>query len=321
MTQLEDPQNLARLGDPRSRLLVEMLIRTGLRISDACRLRLDCIVRDLQQAPYLHYRNHKMRREAMVPIDEVLAATIEGQQRQVRACYPSAEVLFPRTTGNPDGRRPMPTATFHAHLKQWLSDCRISDELGEPAHVTAHRFRHSYASRLINNEVSQEVVRRLLDHTSHTMTARYARLADTTIREQWERAQKINIRGEPVEAPHDGPLSDAAWMKHNLARAKMALPNGYCGLPLQKSCPHANACLTCPLFITTAEFLPEHHRQLGQTRDLITRAEANGQARMVQMNREVETNLLTIINTLQEGAGHSCDCGGDCQPEEPDDAC
>ena len=31
------------------------------------------------------------------------------------------------------------------------------------------------------------------------MTAVYARLADTTIRDQWERAQKINIRGEPVD--------------------------------------------------------------------------------------------------------------------------
>ena len=51
----------------------------------------------------------------------------------------------------------------------------------------------------INHDVPQEVVRRLLDHTSHTMTAVYARLADTTIREQWERAQKINIRGEPVD--------------------------------------------------------------------------------------------------------------------------
>ncbi|MGH3411131.1 MAG: tyrosine-type recombinase/integrase, partial [Streptosporangiaceae bacterium] len=142
-----------------------------------------------------------------------------------------------------------------------MAACGITGDPGEPARVTAHRFRHTYASRLINSEVSQEVVRRLLDHTSHTMTARHARLADTTIRAQWERAQKINIRGEPVRLPADGTLGDAAWMKHNLARAKIALPNGYCGLPLQKSCPHANACLTCPLFITTAEFLPEHHHQ------------------------------------------------------------
>ena len=31
----------------------------------------------------------------------------------------------------------------------------------------------------------------------------------------------------------------------NLARAKQTLPNGYCGLPLQQTCPHPNACLTC----------------------------------------------------------------------------
>ena len=153
----------------------------------------------------------------------------------------------------------------------------------------------------LNHDVPQEVVRRLLDHTSHTMTAVYARLADTTIREQWERAQKINIRGEPVDTIVDGPLADAEWMKQNLARAKMALPNGYCGLPLQKSCPHANACLTCPLFITTAEFLPQHRKQLDDTRALIARAETDGHTRVVEMNRTVEDNLLTIITTLERG--------------------
>jgi len=146
--------------------------------------------------------------------------------------------------------------------------------------------------------VPQEVVRRLLDHTSHTMTAVYARLADTTVREQWERAQKINIRGEPVDTTIDGPLADGEWMKQNLARATMTLPNGYCGLPLQKSCPHSNACLTCPLFITTAEFLPQHRRQLEDTRALIARAESDGHTRLAEMNRTVENNLLTIITTL-----------------------
>ena len=111
------------------------------------------------------------------------------------------------------------------------------------------------------------------------MTAVYARLADTTIRDQWERAQKINIRGEPVDTTVDGPLADPEWMKQNLSRAKVALPNGYCGLPLQKSCPHANACLTCPLFITTAEFLPQHRKQLDDTRTLIARAETDGHTR------------------------------------------
>lgn len=301
MAQLEDPANLARVTDPATRLIIEVLIHTGLRLGDARRLGIDCLIRDPQQAAYLHYRNHKMRREAIVPIDDQLAVKIEDQQRAVHARHPRAGVLLPRSSANPDGQHPIPDGTFNLHLKQWLVDCQVTGELGEPAHVTAHRFRHTYASRLINSEVSQEVVRRLLDHTSHTMTARYARLADRTIRDQWERAQKINIRGEPVQLPDQEPLADAAWMKQNLARAKMALPNGYCGLPLQKSCPHANACLTCPLFITTPEFLPEHRQQLAATRQLIAQADAHGRERMAQMNRDVETNLVTIIGTLEHG--------------------
>ena len=61
---------------------------------------------------------------------------------------------------------------------------------------------------------------------------------------------------------------------YSLARATMALPNGYCGLPLQQTCPHANACLTCPMFLTTPDFLPQHHAQRQQTLELITAAEA-----------------------------------------------
>lgn len=306
MNQLENTDNLARLRDPRIRLLVEILIRTGLRIGDATRLGLDCLIRDHQGAVYLHYRNHKMRRDAMVPIDDELTTMIEAQQARTRQRFPTTAVLLPRSSANPDGRLPIPTATFHLQLGQWLQTCGVTDTLGQPVHVTAHQFRHTAATRWINHDVPQEVVRRLLDHTSHTMTARYARLADTTIREQWERAQKINIHGEPVDTSTDSPLADAAWMKQNLSRATMALPNGYCGLPLQKSCPHANACLTCPLFVTTAEFLPQHHQQLDATRTLITRAETDGHIRLAEMNRAVETNLLTIIRTL--GHDHSCRC-------------
>lgn len=307
MHQLESPANLDRISDPRIRLLVEILIRTGLRIGDATRLPLDCLVRDPQGAVYLRYRNHKMRREAVVPIDDQLAAMIQAQQTHTRRRFPTTGVLLPRSSANPDGRLAIPTATFHRQLGLWLENCGVTDELGQPVHVTAHQFRHTAATRWINHDVPQEVVRRLLDHTSHTMTAVYARLADSTIREHWERAQKINIHGEPVDTTIDGPLADGEWMKQNLARAKMALPNGYCGLPLQKSCPHANACLTCPLFVTTAEFLPQHRKQLDDTRALIARAEADGHTRMVEMNRAVETNLLTIITTLDTDQ-HDCQC-------------
>lgn len=156
------------------------------------------------------------------------------------------------------------------------------------------------------------------------MTARYARLSDKTIREQWERARKVNIAGEQLGIDI-GPLAEAVWMKNNLARAKVALPNGYCTLPLQQSCQYANSCLTCPVFVTTAEFLPQHHRQLKQTRSLIEQADGNGQRRLAEMNRTVEKNLLAIIDGLTTpcgaNCGQSCGCSSESSCQAGADAC
>ena len=63
------------------------------------------------------------------------------------------------------------------------------------------------------------------------------------------------------------------------------------------------ACLTCPLFITTAQFLPQHREQHRQTLQIITTAQARGQARMVQMNQQVADNLQRIITTLETDGG------------------
>jgi len=145
---------------------------------------------------------------------------------------------------------------------------------------------------------------RHINHDSPLMTAHYARLSDKTVREHWEKARKVNAEGQPVRISPDGPLGDAAWSKHRLSRATQALPNGYCELPLVRVCPHANSCLTCPMFVTTAEFLPQHHAQQQQTLQIISAAEAAGHARVAEMNRQVADNLGKIITALEDrGAG------------------
>ena len=154
-------------------------------------------------------------------------------------------------------------------------------------------------TRLINRDVPQEVVRRILDHDSPQMTAHYARLHDSTVRRHWEAARKVDITGQAVVLEPGGPLAEAAWAKQRLGRATQALPNGFCGLPVQKTCPHANACLTCPMFITTAEFLPQHRDHQRQVLQIITAAEARGQTRLVEMNQHVADNLDTIITALE----------------------
>ncbi|MGW3738999.1 DUF6262 family protein [Streptomyces sp. NPDC005148] len=197
------------------------------------------------------------------------------------------------------GSKPVHASGYRQSLRSWLKRCDIRDDHGQPVRLTPHQWRHTLGTRLINRDVPQEVVRRILDHDSHRMTAHYARLSDTTVRQHWEKARKVNISGEAVALDPGGPLADAAWAKQRLGRATQALPNGYCGLPVQQPCRHANACLSCLMFITTPEFLPQHHQQRRQIVQIISAAEARGQQRMVEMNQQVLGNIDRIITALE----------------------
>ncbi len=56
------------------------------------------------------------------------------------------------------------------------------------------------------------------------------------------------------------------------------------------------------MFVTTAEFLPQHRTHRAQVIELITAAEARGQARLAEMNQQVLGNLDRIIDTLDDDA-------------------
>lgn len=298
MAQVEDPRNLSRWCNPAYQLVTLILIRAGLRITDALRLEHDCVVTDAAGAPYLRYVNHKMKRQALVPIDEQLRELISDQQGSATGAMPEPAWLFPRPTKNPDGSAPISSSTYRLALYRWLQRCDVRDERGRPVHFTPHQWRHTLGTRLINRDVPQEVIRRILDHDSAQMTGHYARLHDSTVRRHWEAARKVDITGRTVSLDPDGPLAEAAWASQRLGRATQALPNGYCALPAQRTCPHANACLTCPMFLTTAEFLSGHRAQRQHAIQIITAAEARGQTRLAEMNKQVLASLDNIITAL-----------------------
>jgi hypothetical protein len=60
------------------------------------------------------------------------------------------------------------------------------------------------------------------------------------------------------------------------------------------------------MFLTTPEFLPQHREQRQQLLQIVSAAEARGQARVVEMNQQVLGNLEKIITTLEA------------EPEEPE---
>jgi integrase len=316
---------MARLNDPASlepltvseRAAVLVLIDCGLRAIDTARLKIDAVISGSDSAPYLRYWNHKRRREAVVPISERASEAIAAQRAWVRERYPDCEWLFPRLHANGRGKQSMGYSFIFTTLRRWAELLDLRDERGEPCRPSPHAFRHTYATGLVNNDVDLFSVQSLLDHDSPEMTWRYARLSNETLRRKWEQGQqRINIRGEVVPLDVDGELSDAAWAKEQVARAKQSLPNGWCTLPLQQRCPHPNACLTCPAFLTDHTFLDQHREQLARTEQLIELGKTNGNERLVEINEATKVNLVAIIERAQQLEREA----DDNQQQEEDDA-
>lgn len=302
MAQLEHDANLARLPDDTTRHLVTVLVETGLRASDACNLSLDCVAEDSVGWPCLRYYNSKVRAEQVVPLSPKAAVALRAQAELVRRDWPErARFLFPRPWGNPDGALPFSYATLESRLRRWQADIELKDEHGRPSRATAHQFRHTFGTRLINLGVPEHIIQRLMGHVSADMTGRYAKLHDTTLRAAFQDycQKRVNIAGEVLGFDAGGPTAEAEWVKQRLGRVQASLPNGFCGRPPQQDCPHPNACLTCTDFQTTPEFLPVHRQQADNTRVLIATAEANGQFRLAANHRQVLDSLERIIPSLE----------------------
>jgi integrase len=302
MAQIESDEALAEMHPTTARHLLVLIIETGLRKGDACNLAFNPVLADSAGWPCLRFEATKVRAEQLVPLSAKAAETITAQQDHVRRLFPAGSPwLFPGIANNDDGSKPYAQSYFTIQLRRWCDRIGLHDEAGQTLHVSAHQFRHTFGTRLINAGVPQHVVQRLLGHASPNMTGHYARLHDTTIREAFNayQATRVDIAGERVAYDPDAPTADAEWVKANLNRVRDSLPNGYCARPAQQDCPHPNACLTCPDFQTTVEFLDTHRSQAATNRRLIEQADGRGQVRLAENLRQVQANLDRIIPALE----------------------
>jgi integrase len=307
--QLIDPANLALLASEKQRTIILLLAHTGLRVSSVVTLARDALEVGSDGHPYLRYRNLKFKREAIIPIGPQLADQIRHQQVYLDDAYgpdgtsfllpnpPVGERGHQRGHG---GQRHIATQSVGRLVKAYVRKANVRGSDGELAlELHPHRFRHHIATSLVNDRVPLPVIQRILDHASIQMTSVYAQVSDETVAREltgWQ--QRVNIRGARIVLPAESPLAQAAWMKDHIARAKQALPNGYCGLPLVQTCPHPNACLSCENFLTDVSHTPIHAHQLAETQRLKADAQRNGHSRLIELLQRDEDTLTRILAGL-----------------------
>jgi integrase len=304
MAQLESGQALSKIPHTTTRNLVIVLIETGLRGGDACNLPFSPVLADSSGWPCLRFEAVKVRAEQLIPLSAKAAAAISAQQDYVRQRWPAGSPwLFPGMTGNDDGSKPYSHSAFiqqrmpeHDHR-----DAAIHRRADQAWHELQQVTPPQSGSTPRHASMSLPLDHPHIKHASPHMTSHYAKIHDATIREAFDRyqSQRVNISGEPIGYDPGSPAASAEWVKHNLNRVRDSLPNGYCGRPAQQDCPHPNACLTCPDFQTTPQFLQIHRRQAAVNSRLITQAEGKGQLRLAENLRRVQANLDRIIPALE----------------------
>jgi integrase len=235
--------------DPRDRLVVEVLARTGLRAGELCGLDADAVVL-IGDGHWLRVPIGKLRNDRYVPL------------------HPDLVTLFAEWTAvNLDHirhhRRLVADhrGTLDRHLVGRIVR-RVARHAGVRAHP--HQLRHTLATQAINRGMRLEAIAALLGHRSMEMTLTYARIGDRVVADEYAavNTQIDALYSQQLAVAETAPMTRLRREAH----ARM-LGNGLCTRPVELDCRMESACETCAYFATGPEFAPVLLRQRDHARD------------------------------------------------------
>lgn len=227
------------------RVVCEVLLRTGLRVSEFVALPADAVVQ-IGAGHWLHVPLGKLRDDRYIPLHPHLVDLIADYRiRHVPTGHP---LLLPKENGLPQNRYSVTRALN-----------RAARNAGLPS-VHPHQMRHTLATQAINRGMSLEAIAALLGHHSLDMTLRYAKIANRTVADEYfavtDKVEALYGRPEPLPADLIG-----ARMSKLRRDTFRLLGNGYCTRPPQLDCSYEATCERCTFFHTSIEFLPILQRQ------------------------------------------------------------
>lgn len=204
----EDAEIQEKLNNSESRCAKGLLLmrHTGMRIGELIRLCPECIKKDENGHTYLKIPLGKMNSERLVPLNPTALTLIQNLQKSREK---NSAHLFEKGSYN--------------RLTRELKKATNGMTLGRSA--TTHRFRHTYATELLNAGMSLVGVMRLLGHNDHRMTLRYAEITFETVgKEYYAALEKLKTRRHTLYS-REGGRNPAESIHETLAWLKKIKPS------------------------------------------------------------------------------------------------
>lgn len=158
LTGCEVERLLSAISQEIVHAVVKTLYHTGLRISECLNLRLKDVDLD---GKVIYVVNGKGGKDRRIPVSEKLHAYLSHYLTGVRPDVRSDKFFVTRRSGS-----------LSASYVNSLLALAVK-ELGFSKHVTCHILRHSFASRLVDENVNLVDLQKLLGHSSLAVTSIY----------------------------------------------------------------------------------------------------------------------------------------------------
>lgn len=149
--------NTENLKGIRDKTMIELLCRTGLRVSQMLNLNIEDI--DINSS-LIYIKQEENNR--VVPLDDSVLNNIISYLEQYRADASKSDPLFINLYGDRLTRQ-----GFWKILKQYSKQSGINKT------VTPHTLRHSFATNMLNNGVDIRTIQKILGHSDLSTTETY----------------------------------------------------------------------------------------------------------------------------------------------------
>ena len=259
--------------EPKYWDLLIIIRYTGRRFEDICHLiaehedkSKECLQYDLDGDPmlYLDHRIAKIPKDLRIPLahlkdlngDNIVEKAILRQIERVKELPPTSDkykYLFREIKRDKKGsdNNPVVDTITYLHFNKDVILPKICNEIplkninGSIYKITAHQFRHTVATEMINAGVDIYAVKEFLGHSSIAMTEQYIKIYQERLKKEFkEKLSKSDATDIKNNLSEQEELYDNKWVKNKIVGV-FELGDGCCEHPYKMpSCPHM-ACKTC----------------------------------------------------------------------------
>ncbi|MBU1986909.1 MAG: tyrosine-type recombinase/integrase [Proteobacteria bacterium] len=176
---------LSIIDNVRDRALIQLLLRTGMRIGELLNVKVADII--LPEKKILIYLGEKNFRGRVAYFNDDAGRALQ-EWLKIRNCQ--KEYLFYSPS-----RENLSYAAARKIMNKRLEQAGVSNK-----GYSLHSLRHTFATDMLNAGLHLEVLQQLLGHQSIDITLRYARMSDTTKKSAYFKAMATIEQGEQYES-------------------------------------------------------------------------------------------------------------------------